>query len=57
MGSMERIVTTATRLRVRLPRVQIPAAARELSLSQNIQTAPGAHPASYSMSTEVLYLG
>jgi len=57
MGSTDSMVSTTTRLRARLSGVQIPAGARDLSLPQNIQTTPGAHPASYSTSTEVLYLG
>ena len=51
IGSVDSMVSTAARLRVRLPGVQIPAEARDLSLFQNIQTSPGAHPASYSMGT------
>jgi hypothetical protein len=42
---------TVTRLLVGRPRIQFPAAARNSSLLQNVQTSAGVHPACYSRGT------
>jgi hypothetical protein len=56
-ASQESIVNKGTRLWAVWSRVHIPARARDLSLLQNIQTASGAHPPSYSMGTGVHWWG
>jgi hypothetical protein len=37
--------------------VRIPAGATDFPLLQNVKTAPGAHPASYSMHIDVFFRG
>ena len=53
-SSLDRVVDIVFRLQARQSVVRIPAEARYLYLVQNVQTASGNHPASYSRGTRVI---